>query len=61
MVSHFRMPPAVEPVKQSKILGPFRRGVSRFRRFAFRFRVLGTPGPNCIVGMLEIVKAYCDS
>ena len=26
-----------------KILGPFRRGVPRFRRFAFRFRVLGTP------------------
>jgi hypothetical protein len=25
------------------ILGPFRRGVSRFRRFAFRFRVLDTP------------------
>ncbi len=29
-------PPAVGPAKQSKILGPFRRGVSRFRRFAFR-------------------------
>ena len=29
-------PPAVGPAKQSKILGPFRRGVSRFRCFAFR-------------------------
>ena len=29
-------PPAVGPAKQSKILGPFRRGVSRFRRFAFQ-------------------------
>ena len=48
-------PPAVGPAKQSKILGPFRRGVSRFRRFAFR--VLGTPFEIGDVKELETSQA----
>jgi hypothetical protein len=36
-------PPAFGPAKRSKNFGPFRTTFPHFRRFAFRFRSLGTP------------------
>jgi hypothetical protein len=36
-------PPAFGPAKRSQNFGPFRTAFPHFRRFAFRFRSLGTP------------------